>query len=438
LGAIDAALPKVYLTGKGMMSRYTASPSPSDALYQAANHHSGRKMQFEEDGGGSDTGGSGGIGGHEGGLWAGETHSCSASPKRTAASQPLPMMSSSRPRSRSRSLCMRQQHRRWPNGEIPLPPSPPLVPDDAAESGHRCPHSRRRRDGSSRSHHQRVLRERDRDRQQRRWPTRGSGRNSARKLAANQVPLHMAMVQGMMHPLQLAMMQQMGMVPPAYLAALQQTGATQARSRSMLSGNRSRRRRGQEGASSSSSSESSYSESSGDENGVMHPAAAMAAMAAMWPGAAAAAAGGVEPGGGPNVEAFLAACPVDPEAADRLRALPPPLQQSVMRRGPLSETRNPSAVLIARVRDVELARPDPIGPSDFERSAASDERGPKPARRSAKVTIEAMIRDYRLSPGCAWMLRALPPDKQKLAARIDPAGQTDPSGHVAEQLKRIV
>merc|ERR1719215_1148650 len=126
---------------------------------------------------------------------------------------------------------------------------------------------------------------------------------------------------------------------------------------------------GRAGASSSSSSESSDSESSGDESGVMHPAAAMAAMAAMWPGAAAAAAGGVEPGGGPNIEAFLAACPVDPEAADRLRALPPPLQQSVMRRGPLSETRNPSAVLITRVRDVELPRPDAIGPSDFDRSA---------------------------------------------------------------------
>jgi len=418
------------------MSRYAASPSPSDALYQAPHHHSGRNVHSrgqcgldDEDGAGSDAVGSGGNGGHEDGAWGGDPHSCSASPQRTAASQPLPMrMSSSRPRSRSGSLGMRQQHRRWPHGEIPVPPSPPLLADDAAEPGHRYQHSRRRRDGRSRSRHQRVVRERDRDHRQRHWPARTRGRNYARKLAASQAPMHMAMVQGMMHPLQLAMMQQMGMVPPAYLAAMQQPpGAAQALSRSMMFDGRA-------GASSSSSSESSDSESSGDESGVMHPAAAMAAMAAMWPGAAAAAAGGVEPGGGPNIEAFLAACPVDPEAADRLRALPPPLQQSVMRRGPLSETRNPSAVLIARVRDVEPA----VAPSEYDRSAASDERGPKPARRSAKVTIEAMIRDYRLSPGCAWMLRALPPDKQKLAARIDPAGQTDPSGYVAEQLKRIV
>mmetsp|Transcript_27769 Transcript_27769/g.57676 ORF Transcript_27769/g.57676 Transcript_27769/m.57676 type:complete len:155 (+) Transcript_27769:2-466(+) len=154
----------------------------------------------------------------------------------------------------------------------------------------------------------------------------------------------------------------------------------------------------------------------------------------MWPAAAAAAAGSTEA----TVEAFLSSCPIDPEAAKRMRALPPALQQSVIRRGPIADTRNPSAVLIARVRDAETGRTEGSA-VDMDRTAAiADERGSKPARRSAKVTIEAMVRDYRLSPGCAWMLRALPPDKQKLAARIDPAGQTDPSGYVAEQLKKIV
>merc|ERR1719265_2323907 len=64
------------------------------------------------------------------------------------------------------------------------------------------------------------------------------------------------------------------------------------------------------------------------------------------------------------------------------------------------------------------------------RSTASSngggDAGLAPTRRgSAKKAIEEMIRDYRLSPGCAWMMRALAPDKQKLAARIDPAGQHD-------------
>lgn len=74
----------------------------------------------------------------------------------------------------------------------------------------------------------------------------------------------------------------------------------------------------------------------------------------------------------------------------------------------------------------------------MRRPPDADDRGAKPARKSAKVTIEAMVKDFRLSAGCAWMLRALPPDKQKLASRIDPSGQADPSGYVAEQLKGIV
>jgi len=264
-------------------------------------------------------------------------------------------------------------------------------------------------------------------------------RDSLRKMAAQQAPLQMAMMQGMMvHPMQMAMM---GMVPPPYLAAMQRPpGPPQASHRFGAKGSRTKRRPSGShlqdggGASSSSSSDSSESESSAGDQGALNPAAAMAAMAAMWPAAAAAAAGSGEG----SVEAFLSSCRIDPEAANRMRALPPALQQSIMRRGPLADTRNPSAVLIARVREAECGRPD-SGSVEMERAAAlTDERGPKPARRSAKVTIEAMIRDYRLSPGCAWMLRALPPDKQKLAARIDPAGQAEPSSYVAEQLKKIV
>jgi len=314
--------------------------------------------------------------------------------------------------------------------------------------------------------------------------------------------MRMAMMQGMMgmaNPaMQMAMMQQMGgMVPPPYFHAMQQQ-------QMMLGpGRGAQRGGGARGSSSSSGGSGSSSESgassSGAEGGgagggapgVLGPAAAaMAAMAAMWgpPGAAAAAAAAAAGRGGPSpppppppppppgadyppgsgpcggyppekLEAFIATNPVEPEAADRLRALPPHLQQAVIRRGPITDTRNPSAVLIARIRDAESAL---FGPSDQWRSNeygrgrdgdANDVGGDgggfvmnssdppdssRPARRSAKATIETMIKEYRLSAGCAWMLRALPPDKQKLAARIDPAGQSDPSGYVAEQLKKIV
>mmetsp|Transcript_118976 Transcript_118976/g.381222 ORF Transcript_118976/g.381222 Transcript_118976/m.381222 type:complete len:328 (-) Transcript_118976:109-1092(-) len=194
-----------------------------------------------------------------------------------------------------------------------------------------------------------------------------------------------------------------------------------------------------EGSASGSSSSDSSSEDSSDNDASagVHPSMAPTAMA-MWPGAA--------PGAGSSagVEVFLSQCPVDPEAADRMRVLPPHLQQVVMARGPVSDTRNPSAVLIARVRDAELGRggleppPGDLGMLGGGMMDGADDFGGKPARKSAKVTIEAMILEYRLSPGCAWMLRALPPDKQKMASRIDPSGQADPSGYVAEQMKKIV
>lgn len=294
----------------------------------------------------------------------------------------------------------------------------------------------------------------------------------------------MAMMQGMMgmNPMQMAMMQQMGhmgMMPPGYWAAQQ--------AHMMMAGDdgkasRKKRRTGAGGGKGAaaaaagenvpeeSSSSSSDSSSDSEEGGTV-AASQAAMMAAMWPGAAAAAAAAapsaarsgppsapLAPATAEDVDAFLAANPVDPDAADRLRALPPLLQQVVLQRGPVADTRNPSAVLITRIRDAELGRGPGSGATaapvastgHASQSAGADpeystgafaSRGsssPKPARRSAKVSIETLIRDYRLSPGCAWMLRALPPDKQKLAARIDPAGETDPSGYVAEQLKKIV
>jgi len=280
--------------------------------------------------------------------------------------------------------------------------------------------------------------------------------------AARQAPMHMAMMQGMMGmppAMQMAMMHQMGMPPPPYMQHPMRPPPH------MMFGSEgphrsSKRRRGgggggsrgyaaspgvPEGAASSSSSSSSDSSDDDSNGGLPHPAA-MAAMAQMWPGAPPPAPHmmphGPVPHGADGLEAFLSMCALDPEAVDRVRALPPHLQQAVMSRGLLTDTRNPSAVLLARVRDAEhhLGRADgggdygggPPPPVDILDDA------PQPARRSAKLTIETMIRDYRLSPGCAWMLRALPPDKQKLAARIDPAGQADPSGYVAEQMKKIV
>lgn len=185
----------------------------------------------------------------------------------------------------------------------------------------------------------------------------------------------------------------------------------------------------------SSSSSSEDSDGNAEVAGMMAPGA--------WPGVAA-----WPPAlGARAVEAFLAQCTIDPDAADKLRALPPHLQYAVIDRGPVSSTRNPSAVLIARIRDVELGTGSASSAGRGYAAAFAEGISSPPLgdfheahtpRKSAKATVEAMIADYRLSPGCAWMLRALSPELLKIAARIDPSGQADPSAYVLEQMSRYL
>merc|ERR1712107_800606 len=158
----------------------------------------------------------------------------------------------------------------------------------------------------------------------------------------------------------------------------------------------------------SSSDSSSSSSDSGPGNGMLNPAAAMAAMAAMqhhgypWHPAMASAAPpcssaiaatawatqaspsttqtgppppGIPPpppppppppgtsattqfsGNEESIEAYLIENQVDADAGDRLRALPPHLAATVMARGPVNDSRDPTAVLMARLRAVEINRP---------------------------------------------------------------------------------
>lgn len=257
----------------------------------------------------------------------------------------------------------------------------------------------------------------------------------------------MAMMQGMMNPaMQMAMMQ--GMMPPmmhpAMMGMMQQPAPPPSEKR----GKKAKKGAGalasdgeQEKDGSSSSSDDSSSSDLGNVAGALGPAAAMAAMAAMWRPGAAPSQMGMPPAGGDNVAEFLSMSNVSAEAAQRMRQLAPHLQQVVLKRGPLHDARNPTAVLLARIRDAELGNhagyPDTGVRQEEARFRPIDEDR-RPARRSAKAAIEAMISEFRLSPGCAWMMRSLPPDKQKLAAKIDPSGQADPSGYVAEQLRKIV
>lgn len=138
---------------------------------------------------------------------------------------------------------------------------------------------------------------------------------------------------------------------------------------------------------------------------------------------------------GPDVEGFLRdhTDNIEAEVADRLRQMPPHVQSEVMRRGPL-DSRSPTSMLLSRMKQALEA--DRNG--ELHRGAVAPDAGMRPMKQTTKNAIEALISDFGLSPECAWMLRSLTPDKQKLAAKIDPTGQADPSAYVAEELQNIV
>jgi len=60
-------------------------------------------------------------------------------------------------------------------------------------------------------------------------------------------------------------------------------------------------------------------------------------------------------GSGESPEAFIQRHNLDQEAAQAMRALPPELQRQVMERGELINCRNPSKVLISRIRQLGAA-----------------------------------------------------------------------------------
>lgn len=128
--------------------------------------------------------------------------------------------------------------------------------------------------------------------------------------------------------------------------------------------------------------------------------------------------------GSDEIEAFLAMNPVDPEAASRLRSLPPHLQRCVLDRGPLFGTKNPSAVLIVRIRDSEKGR----GMDGLGMPAA-------PPSMNADPNIERMIMHYNLDARAASMLRSLTPAQQALAAELPLHEARNPSAFVMAQLQ---
>lgn len=126
-----------------------------------------------------------------------------------------------------------------------------------------------------------------------------------------------------------------------------------------------------------------------------------AALAALPPGSAPQAGTVADP----EVEAFLAVNPVDQGTAFRFRALPLSLQRLVMMRGSLVGTRDPSAVLMSRVRDAIQ--------SGGSNSGMGAQPLPPPTAASSPE-VEAFLAANPVDFQAASRLRALPTHLQRL------------------------
>jgi len=120
-----------------------------------------------------------------------------------------------------------------------------------------------------------------------------------------------------------------------------------------------------------------------------------------------------------------------------------------MDRGPVAGTRNPSSVVISRIKEVEalrlgampgagalgLAPPGLLGLSGRPLSPAAGllgGGGGNPLQQNPE--IEALIGRYSLDPQAANMLRRLPPHQQQLAMKLPIAEARNPSAFVMTQL----
>lgn len=129
----------------------------------------------------------------------------------------------------------------------------------------------------------------------------------------------------------------------------------------------------------------------------------------------------------PEVDAFLAANPVEGHASLRLRTIPIHLQREVMSRGSLLGARDPSAVLISRIRDAMVAGERAAGLLSMTAS--------NPFGAVSNPGVEALISRYSLDAQVSTLLRALPPHLQQMAADLPVHEARNPSAFVMAQLQ---
>ncbi|CAK9095866.1 unnamed protein product [Durusdinium trenchii] len=130
----------------------------------------------------------------------------------------------------------------------------------------------------------------------------------------------------------------------------------------------------------------------------------------------------------PEVEMFLSMNTVESHAATKLRSLPRNLQRQVLDRGSLMGARDPSAVLISRVRDAMMSSAHTTPSLPLVTMMLPNGQQVHPA-------VEALIIRYGLDAQCAQQLRQLPLPLQAVAAELPVHEARNPSAFVMAQLQ---
>ncbi|CAE6924961.1 mecr [Symbiodinium natans] len=130
----------------------------------------------------------------------------------------------------------------------------------------------------------------------------------------------------------------------------------------------------------------------------------------------------------PEVEHFLSLNTVESHAAAKLRSLPRALQRSVLERGSLMGARDPSAVLISRVRDAMMSTAHTMPSMPIVTMTL-------PNGQQVHPGVEALILRYGLDAQCAQQLRQLPLQLQAVAAELPVHEARNPSAFVMAQLQ---
>ncbi|CAJ1343670.1 unnamed protein product [Effrenium voratum] len=130
----------------------------------------------------------------------------------------------------------------------------------------------------------------------------------------------------------------------------------------------------------------------------------------------------------PEVETFLSMNTVEAHAASKLRTLPRKLQRQVLDRGSLMGARDPSAVLISRVRDAMMSSAQSLPSMPMVTMTLPNGQQVHPA-------AEALILRHGLDAQCAQQLRQLPLQLQAVAAELPVHEARNPSAFVMAQLQ---